>query len=125
MLASAVAVAGGCADEPEPLGPPYAPARPALPGAQGRSCTWRRSLQADRAIELHFFPGAAEAQDAAHVVEPVVGSPDESVLDGVRALGPVLVVYYSFFIADRPGGVGIEEDLVEELVEPACARPDT
>jgi hypothetical protein len=82
------------------------------------SRTWRRSRQADRATELHFFPGAAEAQDAAHVVEPVVGSPDESVLDGVPALGPVLVVHYSFFIADRPGGVGIEEGLepVEALL---------
>jgi hypothetical protein len=71
------------------------------------------------ATELHFFPGAAEAQDAARAVEPVVGSPDESVLNGVRALGPVLVVHYSFFIGDSPGGIGIEEDL--EPVE-ACLR---
>jgi hypothetical protein len=70
------------------------------------------------ATELHFFP-AAEAQDAAQVVQPVVGSPDESVLNGVRALGPVLVLHYSFFIGDGRGGIGIEEVL--EPVE-ACMR---
>lgn len=72
-----------------------------------------------RATELHFFSGDAEAQDAAQVVEPVVGSPDESVLNGARALGPVLVLHYSYGIGDRPGGVGIGKDL--EPVE-ACLR---
>lgn len=81
---------------------------------------WRRSQQADRrATELHFFSGEAEAQDAAQVVEPVVGSAKESVLNGARALGPVLVLHYSFGIGDRPGGVGIGKDL--EPVE-ACLR---
>ena len=54
------------------------------------------------ATELHFFPGGAEAQDAADVVEPVVGSPDERVLNGVRVLGPVLVLHYSFGMGDHP-----------------------
>ena len=70
-----------------------------------------------RATELHFFAKEADAQDAADVVEPVVGSPEDSVLNGVRVLGPVLVVHYSFGIGDRPGGVGIEKDI--EPVE-AC-----
>lgn len=87
------------------------------PGREGR---WhRRCPSRSGATELHFFPGAAEAQDAAQVVEPVVGSTDESVLNGLRALGPVLVLHYSFFIGDSPGGIGIDEDL-----EPpeACLR---
>jgi hypothetical protein len=72
-----------------------------------------------RITELHFFPSDAEAQTAAHAVEPTIGSPDESVLNGVRAIGPVLVLHYSFGIGDRPGGVGIERDL--EPVE-ACLQ---
>jgi hypothetical protein len=71
------------------------------------------------ATELHFFSGVVEAQDAVRVVEPVIGSPDESVLNGVAALGPVLVVHYSFGMGDMPGGIGIEEDL--EPVQ-ACMR---
>lgn len=72
-----------------------------------------------RATELHFFSGVAEAQEAARGVEPVIGSPDESVLNGVRSLGSVLVLHYSFGMGDRPGGVGIESDL--EPVE-TCLR---
>ncbi len=71
------------------------------------------------ASELHFFPSEADAQAAAEVVEPVVGSPDDSVLNGVRVLGPVLVLHYSYGMGDRPGGVSIEEDI--EPVE-ACLR---
>lgn len=61
--------------------------------------------------ELHFFPSDAEAEAAARAIEQTAGSPDDSVLNGVRALGPVLVVHYSFGIGDRPGGIGIERDL--------------
>ena len=56
---------------------------------------------------------------AADVVEPVVGSPDDSVFNGARVLGPVLVMHYSFGMGDRPGGVTIAEDI--EPVE-ACMR---
>ena len=163
VVAAAFAVAGGCADESEPPGPPtpervqrclsdrkdvssvetIAPGRPdisSLTAAQQRALKTalrpsRAALGARRggpvekdggiadapvgATEMHFFPGAAEAQDAAQVVEPVVGSTDESVLNGLRALGPVLVLHYSFFIGDSPGGIGIDEDL--EPVE-ACLR---
>lgn len=68
---------------------------------------------------MHFFSGVAEAQHAARAIEPVVRSPDESVLNGVRSLGPVLVLHYSFGIGDRPGGVGIEGNL--EPIE-TCLR---
>ena len=71
------------------------------------------------ATELHFFSSDAEAQDAADIVEPVVGSPDDSVFNGVRVIGPVLVLHYSFGMGDNPGGVGIQEDI--EPVE-ACMR---
>ena len=71
------------------------------------------------ASELHFFSSDAEAQDAADIVEPVVGSPDDSVFNGVRVIGPALVLHYSFGMGDNPGGVGIQEDI--EPVE-ACMR---
>src|SRR6185312_10551766 len=63
------------------------------------------------ASELHIFPSEAEAQAAADAVEPVVGSPDDSVFNGVRVLGPVLVLHYSYGMGDQPGGVGIETDI--------------
>ena len=63
------------------------------------------------ASELHFFPSEAEAQAAADAVEPLVGSLDDSVFNGVRVLGPVLVLHYSYGMGDRPGGVGIEADI--------------
>ena len=102
--------------------------RPALrPSSQAISVHSGGPVQDERGIsdapvrvtELHFFPSDAEAQTAAQAVEPTTGSPDESVLNGVRALGPVLVLHYSFGIGDRPGGVGIERDL--EPVE-ACLQ---
>jgi hypothetical protein len=71
------------------------------------------------ASELHFFPSGAEATDAADAIEPVVGSPDDSVFNGARVLGPALVLHYSFGMGDNPGGVGIQEDI--EPVE-ACMR---
>jgi hypothetical protein len=71
------------------------------------------------ATELHFFPSGAEATDAADAIEPVVGSPDDSVFNGARVLGPVLVLHYSFGMGDMPGGVTIDEDI--EPVE-ACMR---
>lgn len=163
VVAAAFAVAGGCADEPEPPGPAtpervqrclseregvsavetIEPGRSdisSLTADQERAIA--RALQpsdaalsvgsggpvekdggiADapvRATELHFFSDEAEAQDAVHVVEPIVGSAEESVLNGARALGPVLVLHSSYGIGDRPGGVGIEKDL--EPVE-ACLR---
>lgn len=158
----ALAVAGGCANRPEPPGPPspervqrclseredvrsvetIKPGRSdlstSLTAAQLRA--FKPALESsDAAIgissggpvqrdggiadgpvgatELHFFSSGAEAQDAADVVEPVVGSPDDSVFNGARVLGPVLVMHYSYGIGDRPGGVTIAEDI--EPVE-AC-----
>ena len=62
---------------------------------------------------------APRPQDAADTIEPVVGSPDDSVFNGARVLGPALVLHYSFGMGDNPGGVGIQEDI--EPVE-ACMR---
>jgi hypothetical protein len=63
------------------------------------------------ATELHFFPTEADARAAAEAVEPVVGSPADSVFNGVRVLGPVLVLHYSYGRGDSPGGVSIEDDI--------------
>lgn len=74
-----------------------------------------------RITELHFFPDAAAAQRAADVISPTVGPPDQSVLNGVRALGPVLVVHYAIGMGNRPGGITIERDLkpVEDCLREA------
>ena len=118
-------MAGGCADKPEPPGPP-SPERvqrclseredvrnveTIKPGRSDLSTSQTApqlrafkpaSESSDAAIgahsggpverdggiaegpvgatELHFFSSGAEAQDAADVVEPVVGSPDDSVM---------------------------------------------
>ena len=160
----AFAVAAGCADKPEPPGPPspervqrclseredlrnvetikpgrsdlsslltaaqlraFKPALEFSDAAIGATAAapskrTRASQNAPSgATELHFFSSDAEAQDAADIVEPVVGSPDDSVFNGARVIGPALVLHYSFGMGDNPGGVGIQEDI--EPVE-ACMR---
>jgi hypothetical protein len=45
-----------------------------------------------------------------------VGTPDDAVLNGVRAIGKATVVHYSIEIGDDPGGVALPAEPVERCL---------
>jgi hypothetical protein len=58
-----------------------------------------------RLTELFFFDDAQAAKRAEADAKRAVGSPSKAVLNGVRAVGPVMVAHLTYGIGDAPGGV--------------------
>ncbi len=67
-----------------------------------------------RIFEVFVFEDEAAAERAASKVH------DFHALDGVRGLGPVVVVHYSIKLGDRLGPVGLPDE--ELLPVAACVR---
>jgi hypothetical protein len=69
---------------------------------------------------LLVYADEASASTAVSQIQPVAGDPTKSVVGGVRAVGPAVVVVSSFGIADAPGGAELNDESLKPVQD--CLR---
>ena len=70
--------------------------------------------------EIYFFADAATAKRTADRLAAASGDAGEQAVYAVRAVGPVVVVHYSYGPGDAPGGVPLDEERLAPIED--CLR---